>query len=56
MSMIFAALGVPKMYQHRVLFWGILGAIVLRGAFILMGAVIMPIAETTGYMWFPSAL
>ena len=26
MSMIFAALGVPKMYQHRVLFWGILGA------------------------------
>ena len=37
MSMIFAALGVPKMYQHRVLFWGILGALVMRGVLIGIG-------------------
>ena len=37
MSMIFAALGVPRMYQHRVLFWGILGALVMRGILIGIG-------------------
>ena len=37
MSMIFASLGVPKMYQHRVLFWGILGALVMRGVLIGIG-------------------
>ena len=30
---------VPASYQHRVLFWGILGALVMRGLFILAGAV-----------------
>ena len=37
MSMIFAALGVPDKYQHRVLFWGILGALVMRGLLIGIG-------------------
>lgn len=37
MSMVFAALGVPKIYQHRVLFWGILGALVMRGILIGVG-------------------
>lgn len=37
MSMIFAALGVPRIYQHRVLFWGILGALVMRGILIGVG-------------------
>lgn len=37
-SMIFAALSVPRQYQHRVLFWGILGVIVLRGLMIGLGA------------------
>lgn len=37
MSMIFTTLGVPREYQHRVLFWGILGAIVLRAILILLG-------------------
>ena len=37
MSMIFAALGVPSKYQHRVLFWGILGALVMRGLLIGVG-------------------
>jgi len=37
-AMIFAFLAVPPLYQHRVLFWGILGALVLRGAMIAVGA------------------
>lgn len=41
MSMIFAALGVPRMYQHRVLFWGILGALVMRGILIGIGDVLV---------------
>ncbi len=35
--MIFGALGIPAIYQHRVLFWGILTALVLRAAMILGG-------------------
>jgi len=34
---IFATFGVPASYQHRVLFWGVLGALVLRAIFILAG-------------------
>jgi tellurite resistance protein TerC len=37
-AMIFSYFAVPAMYQHRVLFWGILGALVMRGAFIGAGA------------------
>jgi tellurite resistance protein TerC len=33
--------GVPARYQHRVLFYGILGALVFRGIFISLGAVLM---------------
>ena len=36
--MIFGYFSVPPKYQHRVLFWGILGALFMRGAFIGMGA------------------
>jgi tellurite resistance protein TerC len=36
--MIFGYFNVPDRYQHRVLFWGILGALIMRGAFIGMGA------------------
>ena len=36
--MLFTFFGVPTRYQHRVLFWGILGALVMRGAFIAAGA------------------
>ena len=36
--MIFSYFGVPAAYQHRVLFWGILGALVMRGIFIALGA------------------
>ena len=36
--MIFRYFGVPSLYQHRVLFWGILGALVMRGVMIVVGA------------------
>ena len=37
-SMIFTYFAVPRKYQHRVLFWGILGVIVMRGIMIALGA------------------
>lgn len=37
-ALVFAAFKIPDRYQHRVLFWGILGAVILRGIFILVGA------------------
>ncbi len=37
-AMIFSYMAVPRLYQHRVLFWGILGVIVLRGVMIGLGA------------------
>ena len=37
-AMIFEFFSVPRLYQHRVLFWGILGVIVLRALMIGMGA------------------
>jgi tellurite resistance protein TerC len=36
--MIFSYFAVPAVYQHRVLFYGILGALVMRAVFILVGA------------------
>jgi tellurite resistance protein TerC len=38
---IFASFGVPTLYQHRVLFWGVLGALVMRAAFILAGGALI---------------
>ena len=37
-AVIFNFFKVPRKYQHRVLFWGILGAVVLRLTFILVGS------------------
>lgn len=37
-AMIFAYFAVPRLYQHRVLFWGILGVVVLRAIMIGIGA------------------
>ena len=37
-ALIFGYFKIPAKYQHRVLFWGILGAIAMRGAFILAGS------------------
>jgi tellurite resistance protein TerC len=38
---LFASFAVPKMYQHRVLFWGVLGAIIMRAIFIGLGAALV---------------
>ncbi len=38
---VFAYFGIPSRYQHRVLFYGILGAFVFRTIFIVMGAVLI---------------
>jgi tellurite resistance protein TerC len=39
--MIFQYFNTPAQYQHRVLFWGILGALILRAIFIVMGAALL---------------
>jgi len=36
--MVFAYFNIPEKYQHRVLFWGILGALLMRGIFIGVGS------------------
>ena len=38
---IFGSLGIPALYQHRVLFWGIVTALVLRGLMIAGGAALL---------------
>lgn len=40
-AVVFAYFGIPKVYQHRVLFWGILGALIFRALFIAMGSILM---------------
>jgi tellurite resistance protein TerC len=40
-AVVFAYFGIPKVYQHRVLFWGILGALVFRGIFVAAGSILM---------------
>jgi tellurite resistance protein TerC len=40
-AMLFGFFGVPAMYQHRVLFWGILGALVMRGIMIALGSALI---------------
>ena len=37
-ALIFSFFAVPAKYQHRVLFWGIIGALVMRGGMIFVGA------------------
>lgn len=45
-ALIFSFFAIPRKYQHRVLFWGILGVIVLRGIMIGLGATIV-----SNYHW-----
>ena len=37
-AMIFGFFAIPTKYQHRVLFWGIIGALIMRGGMIYLGA------------------
>lgn len=39
--LLFTSFGVPRHLQHRVLFWGIFGALVMRVVFILFGALLL---------------
>jgi len=41
MAIIFAAFRIPRIYQHRVLFWGIIGVLILRGLMIGLGATLI---------------
>ena len=40
-AVIFGYFNIPREYQHRVLFWGVAGAIVMRGIFILLGVAVL---------------
>jgi tellurite resistance protein TerC len=48
-SLIFTYFAIPPVYQHRVLFWGILGVIVLRAIMIGLGAAL--VSEFAWVMW-----
>ena len=50
-ALIFAYFGVPLKFQHRVLFWGILGALVLRGVMIGLGAALIARFEWIIYVF-----
>jgi tellurite resistance protein TerC len=50
-ALIFGYFKVPKIYQHRVLFWGILGALVLRAFFILTGSALLNQFEWIFYVF-----
>lgn len=41
MAVLFGYFAVPAIYQHRVLFWGIMGALIMRGAMIGLGATLI---------------
>ena len=49
--MLFSYFSVPAAYQHRVLFWGILGAIVMRGSFIVVGSALLARFEWIMYIF-----
>ncbi len=51
MAIIFSALYIPRMYQHRVLFWGIIGVIVMRGLMIGLGAALVHRFEWVMYVF-----
>lgn len=40
-SMLFTSLAIPVKYQHRVLFWGIFGALAFRAIFIVLGSALI---------------
>jgi tellurite resistance protein TerC len=40
-AMLFSYFAVPQLYQHKVLFWGVLGALVMRAAMIALGAALI---------------
>jgi tellurite resistance protein TerC len=51
MAIIFSAFSIPRKYQHRVLFWGIMGVIVMRGTMIGLGAAVVHEFEWVLYLF-----
>ena len=50
-AIIFASFKIPQKFQHRVLFWGILGAIVFRGLMISFGVILINKFSWTTYVF-----
>lgn len=50
-AIIFASFKIPQKYQHRVLFWGILGAIIFRGLMIYFGVMLITKFAWTTYLF-----
>ncbi len=50
-AIIFSSFKIPKKHQHRVLFWGILGAIIFRGLMIYFGVIIINKFTWTTYLF-----
>ncbi|HET7626238.1 MAG TPA: TerC family protein [Verrucomicrobiae bacterium] len=50
-ALIFGYFRIPAQYQHRVLFWGILGALVMRGAMIGLGAALISVFSWVLYIF-----
>jgi tellurite resistance protein TerC len=48
---IFGAFSIPSVHQHRVLFWGILGALAMRAAFIFAGTALLERFHWTLYLF-----
>jgi tellurite resistance protein TerC len=49
--LIFSTFAVPSDYQHRVLFWGIIGAVIMRGIFIASGLAILNALDWVIYIF-----
>jgi tellurite resistance protein TerC len=50
-ALVFASFNISKKYQHRVLFWGILGAVVFRGLMIFFGVLLINKFSWTTYLF-----
>ncbi|WP_406262176.1 hypothetical protein OH779_06935 [Actinacidiphila glaucinigra] len=50
-ALIFGYFGIPDRYQHRVLMWGIIGALAMRAVFILVGAALLDAFHATIYVF-----
>ncbi len=49
--LIFSSLAVPAAYQHRVLFWGVLGALIMRAALIGLGTALVSLFSWVLYLF-----
>jgi TerC family integral membrane protein len=50
-ALVFAYFRIPREYQHRVLYWGVLGALIMRGAMIGLGAALISLVDWVLYIF-----